>query len=127
MLSQWPFQTFKAIRYEATLQASLHEHKNPDALALTYFLIHPAHFLPRIPQHLSLPHTPLVPDGRLETPEKEVVPMLLKSHVLTNCDYMMLLFAQALICALCNGILPSIQSYASLPYGTYSSPFGQPL
>jgi len=68
-------------------------------------------------QHLSLPHTPLVPDGRLETPEKEVVPMLLKSHVLTNCDYMMLLFAQALICALCNGILPSIQSYASLPYG----------
>jgi len=68
-------------------------------------------------QHLSLPHTPLVPDGRLATPEKEVVPMLLKSHVLTNWDYVMLLFAQALICALCNGILPSIQSYASLPYG----------
>lgn len=68
-------------------------------------------------QHLSLPHTPLVPDGRLATPEKEVVPMLLKSHVLTNCDYMLLLFAQAFICALCNGILPSIQSYASMPYG----------
>lgn len=70
-----------------------------------------------INQHLSLPHTPLVPDGRLETPEKEVVPMLLKSHILTNWDYVMLLFAQALICALCNGVLPSIQSYASLPYG----------
>ena len=67
---------------------------------------------------LSLPHSPLVPDGRLATPEKEVVPMLLKSHVVTNCDYVLLLFAQALICALCNGILPSIQSYASLPYGT---------
>ena len=68
-------------------------------------------------QHLTLPHSPLVPDGRLATPEKEVVPMLLKSHVVSNCDYVMLLCAQALICALCNGILPSIQSYASLPYG----------
>jgi len=68
-------------------------------------------------QHLALPHTPLDPDGRLATPEKEVVPMLLKSHVVTNCDYVMLLCAQGLICALCNGILPSIQSYASLPYG----------
>jgi len=71
----------------------------------------------QVAQHLSLPHSPLVPDGRLATPEKEVVPMLLKSHVVTNCDYVLLLFAQALICALCNGILPSIQSYASLPYG----------
>ena len=43
--------------------------------------------------------------------------MLLKSHVVTNCDYVMLLCAQGLICALCNGILPSIQSYASMPYG----------
>lgn len=73
--------------------------------------------IPTSQQHLSLPHTPLVPDGRLSTPEKEVVPMLLKSHVLTNSDYVVLLLAQAWICALCNGILPSIQSYASLPYG----------